>query len=77
LAAVVGSHDGALTKNDRKRTKPHKAGVLAPHLASGHGQRYMGVGALVGVSQPERGRFMSLAAVNAPERKPVSVGGWL
>jgi hypothetical protein len=33
LASSDGSHDGAPTKNVRKRTKPHKAGVLALHLA--------------------------------------------
>ena len=34
MASIDGSHDGAPTKNDRKRTKPPKAGVLALHLAS-------------------------------------------
>jgi hypothetical protein len=33
LASIDGSHDGAPTKNDRKRTKPPKAGVLALQLA--------------------------------------------
>ena len=31
MASIDGSHDGAPTKNDRKRTKPPKAGVLALH----------------------------------------------
>ena len=34
MASVDGSHDGAPTKNNRKRTKPPKAGVLALHLAN-------------------------------------------
>jgi hypothetical protein len=32
-ASIGGSHDGAPTKNDRKRTKPAKAEVLALHFS--------------------------------------------